>query len=260
MLLRIKDLNYWADQKRRKQILKSVDLEVPIKSSLSIIGPNGAGKSTLLKCIAQLLSPKNKDGRIILDGRNLDTFSQREIGQLISYVPQRPILPPRMKVVDYVLLGRTSHIPIFQSESSKDIEIIREVLNDVGIEWAAGRMLQTLSGGELQLVVLARSLASEAKLLLLDEPTASLDLGHCYELCKLIYELPQKKNISVVTVMHDLHLAGHFGDELMLIHNGEVCEKGRAIEVLTQENIQKYYGIDIKISLGEGGGVNLYVK
>lgn len=254
-ILKIQDLSYWAGSKPKQQILNSISFELSLGQSLTIIGPNGAGKSTLLKCIARLLSPKQASGKIILNENPLDTLSHREIGQAISYVPQRPLLPSQMKVIDYVLLGRTAHIPTFKNESAADIEVARSVLADIDMEWAAERRLHSLSGGEAQLVVLARSLTSEAPLLLLDEPTASLDLGHCYQLCNLIYELPQKYNMAVVAVMHDLQLAGHFGDELILLNEGELCEKAVAQKVLTPKNIQKYYGISVKTTLGENGGV-----
>ena len=249
-ILKVEDLSYWVE-KPKHAILKDVNLKFEIGESLTIIGPNGAGKTTLLKSIAGLLSRKHTKGDVFLKGKNISELQQKEIGKIVSYVPQRPILPSQMRLFDYVLLGRTSHIPIFLSERSKDLDIAKDALQKTGMEWAANRMLHTLSGGETQLAAIARSLASKASLLLFDEPTASLDLGHCYKLCQLIYDLPKdpENNVAVISTMHDLQLAGRFGDELLLLDDGEICIRGKASEVLTPENIERYYGISADVNL-----------
>lgn len=247
-ILETQNLSYWVDGKADKHILKNISFKLLQEKSLTIIGPNGSGKTTLLKIILRLLNTKNLKGDILLNEKPIDTFSYRDLGQLVAYVPQRPVLPPQMRLFDYVLLGRTSHIHLFGNESFEDIEIVKEVLQDLEMEWAAERRLNTLSGGESQLAVIARALASKAPLLLLDEPTASLDLGHSHKLCKIIYELPAKCNVSIVTTMHDLQLAHHFAEDTILLHNGEICERGSATQVITGDNLYKYYDADPNIT------------
>ncbi len=257
MFLETKNLSYQVNKRRfvkrsSIEILKSVSLQINRGQSMTIIGPNGAGKTTLLKSLLHLLPDKDTFGEVLINGEPISNISKRELGKLISYVPQRPVLPSRMLLADYVLLGRMAHIPPFLNETKQDLDIVYDALEKTSMVWAKERMLGSLSGGELQLAAIARSLATRAPLLLLDEPTASLDLRHCYELCDLIYSLP-KEGIAVIATMHDLALAARFGDELLLMSQGEVCKRGTASQVLTAENIQSYYKISVRTEVSSKG-------
>ncbi len=215
-----------------------------------IIGPNGAGKTTLLRAIAGLLRQKDISGEVFFDGVPVSQLSKAGRSQLVAYVPQRPVFPPQMKLADYVLLGRTPHISTFASESKADRAEAQRALFQTGMEWAADRRLHTLSGGEAQLGAVARALATRAPLILLDEPTASLDLGNRLNVLNLIYSL---KDVAILSTMHDLQLAGRADNRLILMAEGSVRAEGSPEEVLSPVNISKYYGVSAKIIKEEKG-------
>jgi iron complex transport system ATP-binding protein len=166
--------------------LDGVSEQVPAGQWLGVIGPNGAGKTTLLRSIAHLVPHA---GTITIDGQPVSGLRRRRLARLVAYVPQLPGLPPEMTVGDYVLLGRTPHIGYLRMETAADRQICADLLDRLGLSPMAGRILATLSGGELQRVVLARALAQEAPVLLLDEPTSALDLGRRVDALELIDEL-----------------------------------------------------------------------
>jgi iron complex transport system ATP-binding protein len=210
-----------------------VDLDAASGEWLALIGPNGAGKSSLLRAA---VGGVPHDGVISLGGR------EYRPGIDIAWMPQRPNLPDEMTVSDYVLLGRTPYLGFFQAEGQRDFEAAASALRRLDLEELAQRKLNTLSGGEAQRAVLARALAQESPVLLLDEPTSSLDLGHAVEVLELIDELRQGRNLTVVTAIHDLTLAERFADRLALISDGEVVAVGRGRDVLTSELLEQHYG------------------
>ena len=203
--------------------LDGVSEEVPAGQWLGIIGPNGAGKTTLLRSIA-CLAPHA--GTITIDGQPVSGLRRRRLARLVAYVPQLPGLPPEMTVGDYVLLGRTPHIGYLRMETAADRQICAGLLDRLGLSPMAGRTLATLSGGELQRVVLARALAQEAPVLLLDEPTSALDLGRRVDALELIDELRRERSLTVLSAVHDLTLAGQFADRLLLLDQGRVAATG----------------------------------
>ncbi len=230
-----------------KKILEDVSLEVELGESVTIIGPNGAGKTTLLRAIVGLLNSRHLQGEISINKKSVRRLSRRDIGCQISYVPQRPILPSHMKLLDYVLLGRTPHISAFSMENRGDIEIAMDALSQTGMAWAKERRMHTLSGGEAQLGAIARALATQAPLMLLDEPTSSLDLGHRISLWNFIQQLPAQNNIAVISTMHDLQLASYGCGRLILLADGKICDEGLPAQVLTSENLLQYYGVDAEV-------------
>ena len=232
------------------EVLSGVSLEIPGGSWLGIIGPNGAGKSTLLRGIARLLP---YDGSITFDGGEIGTLDRRVVAQTVAYVPQSPVLPEGMNVVDFVLLGRTPYISHFGTESKRDLEIVFDVLTTLDLIHFRDRLVTTLSGGEAQRVTLARALAQQAPLVLLDEPTAALDVGHQQEVLDLIDDLRRTRQLTVISTMHDLTLIGQFADSLVLLDDGVVVAEGAAREVLTAETIQKHYGASVRILQDDAG-------
>ncbi|HSH21937.1 MAG TPA: ABC transporter ATP-binding protein, partial [Candidatus Caenarcaniphilales bacterium] len=212
--------------------LSGVSLRVPEASWIGVIGPNGAGKSTLLRAIAGLVGPRG--GEVRLDGAALSSLSRRSLSRLVAYVPQRPVLPEGMTVTDYVLLGRTPYIGYLGMEGRSDLGVVGNVLERLELRHFAGRVLGSLSGGEVQRVVLGRALAQQAPVLLLDEPTAALDIGHAQQVLELIEELRSEHRLTVISSMHDLTLAGQFAERLILLAGGRVVAGGPARGVLTE--------------------------
>jgi iron complex transport system ATP-binding protein len=216
---------------------------------LALLGPNGAGKSSALRAIGGLLP---HTGAVELDGVPTAKISRRHIARRLAYVPQQPELPREMSVADYVLLGRTAYISYFGVESRRDRAVCAELLATLELTGFAGRRLHTLSGGELQRLVLARALAQQAPILLLDEPTSALDIGHQLQALELVDRLRREHGLTVVSAMHDLTLASQFADRLLLLQRGAVVARGLAAEVLTEANIATHYGATVRILSDDG--------
>ena len=211
---------------------------------LAIIGPNGAGKSTLLKAILGLA---HAEGDILLGGTKASALSSRERARLIGYAPQIPLLPEGLNVTDYVLLGRTPHLGPLAREGRRDLAIVEQVLARLDLSTLANRLLRTLSGGERQRAVLARVLAQQAGLLLLDEPTTGLDIGHAQALLDLVDRLRDEDGTTVVSTLHDLTFAAQYADRLLLLANGRVVAAGTPRAVLTQENVRRHYAAEVEV-------------
>jgi iron complex transport system ATP-binding protein len=219
---------------------------------LGLIGPNGAGKTTLLNSIAQLLPSA---GDVIVCGQRANGLSRRQLARLIAYVPQRPLLPPEMIVSDYVLLGRTAHIGYLGTESRADRRVCANVLGRLGLGPMAGRELRTMSGGELQRVVIARALAQEAPVLLLDEPTSALDLGRRMEALELIDEVRRERSLTVLSAIHDLTLAGQFASRLMLLADGRIAAAGQPADVLREDLLGPHFGPAVQVMMTDNGDI-----
>lgn len=233
----------------KSTLLAGVDLKVAEGEWLSVIGPNGAGKSTLLRALAGVIESK---GAIELDGRAMGSLSKRERAQLIAWVPQTPTIPPGMNATDYVMLGRTPHLHPLSAPGRGDRAVVSEVLSQLDLQDFAHRTVDTLSGGERQRVVLARALAQQAPILLLDEPTTALDLGHQQAALELLDSLRADHGLTVVSTMHDLTLAGHFADRLLMLAKGEVVAEGAASSVLTEQTLLTHYKARVRITHLEG--------
>jgi iron complex transport system ATP-binding protein len=181
--------------------------------------------------------------------------SRRRASQLVAFLPQRPELPPTMTVGDYILLGRTPYIPFFGSEREQDHRAVDAVVKRLDLAPFAGRRLGELSGGEAQRVVLARALAQSAPVLLLDEPSAALDLGEGQRVLELVDELRREKNLTVISAMHDLGIIGQFADRLAVLVSGRLVEVGIARDVLTASSIERYFGASVRLADDGCGGI-----
>jgi iron complex transport system ATP-binding protein len=219
---------------------------------LGLIGPNGAGKTTLLNAIARLTPYA---GSITVGNRPTGRLSRRELARLIAYVPQRPLLPPDMTVSDYVLLGRTAHIGYLRSETAADRRVCAAAISRLDLGAMAARTLRTMSGGELQRVVLSRALAQQAPVLLLDEPTSALDLGRRMDALELIDEVRRERSLTVLSAIHDLTLAGQFADRLVLLADGQIAASGPAHEVLRDAVLADHFGAGIQVLTTDGGDI-----
>jgi iron complex transport system ATP-binding protein len=217
---------------------------------VAIIGANGAGKTTLLRAVAGLVEYQ---GAIRLDGRDTAPLGRRQRAHAVSYVPQSPEMPADMSVFDYVLLGRTPHISYLAVESSDDVAHCGKLLDRLELRHLARRHLSTLSGGEKQRVVIARALAQEAPILLMDEPTSALDMSHRIEALEIVDELRHDWGLTVVSVLHDLTLAGQFADRLLLLGAGSVIALGTPAEVLDEATLEKAFGSPVRIIRTDDG-------
>lgn len=233
-----------AVQVKGKTLLYALDLRVEPGEWLSIVGPNGAGKSTLIRALAGVGQPT---GTVAIDGTGLSHASRRERGRLVAWIPQTPAIPPGMRVVDYVLLGRTPHLPLLGAERSIDIETVHEVIAELDLAALAERDIATLSGGERQRAVIARALAQQAPVILADEPTSALDLGHQQEVLAVLQRLRRGRGHTIITTMHDLTLAGLYADRVMLLAEGRVQAYGTPIEVITEERIARHFGAAVEV-------------
>ncbi len=234
-----------------RPVLDGLDLAVERGEWVCVIGPNGAGKSTLLTAVAGLVP---FEGRVVLGDRDLRTLRRKARARLVALVPQQPATPRAMRVADYVLLGRAPHLGVLAAEGPRDVDVVRRVLSRLDLWWAAERRLGALSGGELQRVVLARALAQEAPVLLLDEPTTGLDLGHQQTALELLARLRDADGLTVVTAMHDLAIAGQFAERFVLLDAGVVVADGPGADVLREDLIQRHYGASVRVLEADDGG------
>jgi iron complex transport system ATP-binding protein len=227
-----------------RAVVDGVDAAVADGEWLGLIGPNGAGKTTLLRAIAGLVPFA---GEIDLDGRRTRELSRGDLARLVAVVPQEPSTPPWMTVAEYVLLGRTPHLGPLAKEGARDREAAARSLARLDLLPLADRRLGTLSGGEKQRVVVARALAQEAPIVLLDEPTAALDIGHQQQALELLDGLRAESGLTLVAAMHDLTLAAQYADRMLLLDAGRVVADGPPVDVLTETVISEHYGAAIDV-------------
>ena len=235
-----------------RRVVDAVSADVRSGEWLTVIGPNGAGKSTLLRAIAGLVPFA---GSITIDGDRVSGLGQRALARRLAFVPQSPLLPPEMRVREYVLLGRTPHIGMFGYESARDLEVAAHALDRLDLRAFADRPLRTLSGGEQQRAVLARALAQDAPLLLLDEPTTSLDLGRQQQALEIVARLREQDGLTVVSAMHELTLASQYADRLLLLSDGGLVAAGPPDEIVTEALISTHYRADVRVYRDGGGPV-----
>ncbi|MFI6295655.1 ABC transporter ATP-binding protein [Nonomuraea sp. NPDC050790] len=233
-----------------REVLSDVTLQVRRGEWLAVIGPNGAGKSTLLKAVMGVVGHR---GEVSIDGRPAASLKPRARARLLAYAPQTPALPPDMTVAEYALLGRTPYIPYLGRESRHDREVTASVLERLDLGAFAARRLGELSGGERQRVVLARALAQQAPVLLLDEPTTALDLGHQQQVLELVDRLRLADGLTVVSTLHDLTVAGQYADTLLLLAHGRAAAHGKPARVLTEALVGRHFDAQVKIEPGPDG-------
>jgi iron complex transport system ATP-binding protein len=223
-------------------VLKDISFRASPGELAGLIGPNGSGKSTIIKALSGLLHPTT--GQVLADGRNIDSIPRRELACLVGVVPQMPLLPSTFSAFEIVLMGRNPHLGLFQSEGRKDWEITREAMEKTGTMPLANRHINELSGGEIQSLLIARVLVQETSAILLDEPTANLDIGRQMDMLELIKHLCREKNLTVLASLHDLNLAAQYCDRLLLIDDTGIYAQGTPQEVITDANIKQVYGVE----------------
>jgi iron complex transport system ATP-binding protein len=226
-----------------RTLVSDVALTVARGEVVGLVGPNGAGKSTLLRAISGV---QPSDGTVTLEGRPAAQFDRREFARTVAVVQQLSEAPPSMRVRNLVLLGRHPHIGWFEHESARDHQIARLAMTRAGCLEFADREIATLSGGERRRAFIARGLAQEPALMLLDEPTANLDTGAQAEVCELLRELAAD-GVGVLVVLHDLTLAAAYCDRVVLLAGGRVLDSGPPSEVITAEQVSLMYGSGVTV-------------
>jgi iron complex transport system ATP-binding protein len=226
-------------------ILKSVAFQTHEGEFLGVIGPNGSGKTTLIKIIDGLLIPD--EGAIFLRGQNIKHFSRNEIAKIVAMVPQdAPVVFP-FTVQEVVMMGRTPHLGRLRFEGKTDFEIVRKAMEITDILPFASRSINELSGGERQRVLIARALAQQPQIILLDESTAFLDIKHQLDFFDLIKVLNREEGLTVITVTHDINLASLFCDRVLLLRDGNIHSIGTPHEVITESNIKEVYEANVMV-------------
>ncbi len=244
-MLRIEHLVYHYGE---RAVLNGVGLTVAPGEVVSLVGPNGAGKSTLIKCVNTILKPAS--GVVEINGRSARSFNRREMARTVAYVPQQVGQAMSMPVIDMIRLGRAPHRGLHSPEHERDV--VMGVIERMGLQAYAFRLYGELSGGERQRVLIARALAQEGDLMLLDEPTANLDLRHQLETMTTVAQIARERSIAVLVAIHDLALAARFSDRLALLHDGGIHADGPWPVVLTPENLVTAYGVSAVIGSDSG--------
>ena len=232
--------------------MRHVSLRVSPGSRFGILGANGSGKTTLLRILGGALRPAR--GRVTLDDTDLSRYSRRQVARRIAVVPQETHLAFDYTVLEIALMGRYPHLGPFALESMRDVAIARDALAATGTGGLETRSFGTLSGGEKQRVVIASAVAQEASIMLLDEPTASLDLGHQLEIASMLTRLNRELGIAMVVATHDLNFAASVCEHLVLLRDGEVIASGPVGDVLTRERVLELYRVEADVAYHEGAG------
>ncbi|MBM4081278.1 MAG: heme ABC transporter ATP-binding protein [Planctomycetes bacterium] len=228
-----------------RPVLDGVELTVGRGEFVGLLGPNGSGKTTLLRLLSRVLRPKS--GRVCIEGRDLAHMPQAEIARIVAVVPQETALVFPFTVAEVVLMGRSPHLGLLAFEREKDVEIARQAMAQTDTLSFADRYLHELSGGEKQGVIIARALAQEPKILLLDEPTAFLDIKHQISVYELLVRLNRECGLTILAVSHDLNLAAQYCQRLVLLKQGKVFAGGPPAQVVTAENIRQVYEAEVTV-------------
>lgn len=239
-------------------VLRNLAFSVQESEFFIIIGPNGSGKTTLMKILSGIF--KHQDGLVKILGYPVGHYSRKGLARAIAFVPQTIPVDFPFTVTEVVLMGRSPYLGMLGLEQERDLEIARQAIAFTGVEHLAHRKLHQLSGGEQQRAFIARAICQEPEIMLLDEPTASLDLAYQVRIMDLMEKLKTEKGITVVMVSHDVNLAGMYADHLLLLHKGQVVCQGLPNEVLTYKTLEAAYGCTLLVDespLGKSPRVTL---
>ena len=229
----------------RKPVVNDVSLEVKKGEFMSILGPNGSGKSTLLKTLSHIYIPDS--GEIVLMGKPLDTYKRKEIAQRIAMVPQDTSLDFEFTVEEVVLMGRHPFLGRFGKEDVLDMDLAYEAMERTNTLHIKDSLITEISGGERQRVFIAKALAQNTSIMLLDEPTSHLDINHQIEILELLKRLNSEKELAIVLVIHDINLAARYSDRILLMKDGEIVDQGSPETVITPESIENTYGMKVVV-------------
>ena len=229
----------------RRAVLHNISLEAKPGEMLGIIGPNGSGKSTLIKGITRLIQPIS--GQIFLDGKDIASMNRQDLARLVAVVPQNPTLPELFTALEVVLMGRTPHLGLLRYEGEKDLATVQKAMETTQTLAFAERRVGELSGGERQRLIIARALAQEPKIMLMDEPTANLDINYQIETLDLARQLCREQELIVVVTLHDLNLASQYCDRLIMLSDGRIYCHGTPKVVINAQTIKEVYGAEVYV-------------
>lgn len=235
-----------------RDVVRGVSFDLPAGNVTALLGPNGAGKTTLLRTLNGRVVPAS--GLVNLDGEDIVTLSRPEIARRIAVVAQENETRFPVTVREYVLAGRFAHGSAFGWESESDVAAATRAMSECGLESYADRQMNELSGGERQRVVLARALATDAKVLLLDEPAANLDIEHQGMMFRLVRDRSRERECSAIVITHDLNIASEFADQILLLKDGAIVAAGTPEDVLTEENIASAYNVKVLLDTNPASG------
>lgn len=247
------DLQSVSFRYREDWVIRNLSFRVERGEFIGIVGPNGSGKSTLLKLLYRLISPQR--GKILIDGIDLGAISRSEIARKMAVVAQETQLLFPFRVIEVVLMGRSPYLGHLMFESQKDLDIAKKVMAWTEVLPFADRLIDELSGGERKRVLIARALAQEPEILLLDEPTTSLDIHHQIDFLDLIHSLNRERRLTIVMASHDMNLASEFCDRILLLQGGRIHSVGSPQEVITKESIQEVYGCKVWVDKNPVSGM-----
>ncbi len=239
-MIELKDVSLGYDH---QAILNSINLDTVPGKLLGLIGPNGSGKSTLIKGITRVINLFS--GHILIEGQEIESIKREKLARLIATVPQNPALPEAFTAFEVVLMGRTPHLGLLRYEGEGDMAIAWQAMEATQTHFLAERRVGELSGGERQRLVIARALTQQPKALLLDEPTAHLDISHQVEILDIVKSLCLEQSLTVIAALHDLNLAAQYCDWLVMLNGGQIYTRGTPQDVLTAQNIKKVYGAEV---------------
>ncbi len=229
----------------RREVLRGVSIRAAAGRFLCVLGPNGSGKTTLLRCLLGLLDASS--GRVVVDGKDLGSYSAREQARLMAYVPQAPRSAFAFSVRELVLMGRFAHVGALGLAGKADLDVANAAMEMTDTLAFADRTLSELSGGEAQCAMVARALAQQPSVMLLDEPTSHLDIRNQLKIYQMMQRLAHDWRMAVVCVSHDVNLASRFADELVLIRDGQVMSAGAPASVICREVLGAVYGVEIDL-------------
>ena len=251
--LELRDISFaYGRGATARRVLDGVSLEVPRGSVVGLLGPNGSGKTTILRVLAGVLSPA--DGLVRIEGRALADLTRRDLARRIAVVPQETHSTFDFSVLEMVLMGRYPHLGPFELEGLDDLEIARRAMADTGTLPLEARPFATLSGGEKQRVVIASALAQASDVLLLDEPTAALDLQYQLEILAVLKRLSAERGTTLIMSTHDLNLAAALCETIVMLKHGQVLAQGPTRETLTAANIRALYDVEADVSFHDRAG------
>ncbi|MFJ5566334.1 ABC transporter ATP-binding protein [Lysinibacillus xylanilyticus] len=227
-------------------IIENLDLSIPMNEITVLIGANGCGKSTLLRSIARLLKPKH--GSVLLDGQDIFKLSTKQVAKKLSILPQSPVAPEGLTVLQLVKQGRYPHQSWRKQWTKKDEEIVLNSLKATGVDHLQDKPVDELSGGQRQRAWIAMTLAQDTDIILLDEPTTYLDLTHQIEILDLLFELNQQQKRTIIMVLHDINLACRYADHIITVRDRGVFQQGRPEEIMTKTLVKHVFDLDCKMT------------
>lgn len=248
MSIEIEIKNMEFGYNKEYNVLEGINLHLKGPQFVSIIGPNGVGKSTLIHCMNRILTPTV--GEVLVNGKNVSEYTLRDLSKIIGYVPYKSSGTFPMNVIDAVLMGRNPHAK--WRTTAEDLKVVEETMKKLDIEDLAERNYNELSAGQHQRVLLARGLVQKPSILLLDEPTANLDVKYQLGIARILQKLTREDRIMVIMISHDLNIASKYSDNIILLNDRRIWAIGKPNEVMTSENISSVYGVDCEVMNKDG--------